>query len=155
VDIVAPDIEACGQALAAFDFHKPTGSKHFVNRSLGALIDVHGSLLATNEKTVELVYRKVPLQVVGPEDCITERLATYRRHGSSLDLLNAFLIAFHNNERLDIEHLQERVAALDLWEQYRAIQDISRELVCHHSGVDEAASELIHFMKKEPRSCAF
>ena len=155
LDIVAPDVDSCAQVLASLGFQRPESSRHFVSRSLGALVDVHGARLVPSETTVDLVYRKVPLQLVGPEDCIAERLASYRRHGSSLDLLNAFLIAYHNKERLDIDHLQTRIGTLDLWEQYRAIQDISRELVCHHSGVDEAASELIHFMKKGPKPCAF
>jgi hypothetical protein len=155
LDIVAPDRKTCSRILQALGFEHFKNEKYFVSRSLGALIDVHGTRLATRETTVDLVYRKVPLEVVGPEDCIAERLSSYRRHGSSLDLLNAFLIAYHNKDRIDMDHLLERIGSLDLWEQYRAIQDISRELVCHDSGVDEAAGQLIQFMKKGSRPCAF
>jgi hypothetical protein len=155
LDIVAPDAGICAQALLSLGFQKPESDRHYVSRTLGALVDVHGVQLVPTETTIDLVYRKVPLQVVGPEDCIAERLASYRRHGSSLDLLNAFLIAYHNKERLDLDHLQDRIGTLDLWEQYSAIQDISRELVCHDTGADTAASELIHLMKQGPKPCAF
>ena len=155
LDIVAPDLDACGRILQALGFEHFAHQKYFVSRSLGALIDVHGTRLVPRERTIDLVYRKVPLEVVGPEDCIAERLAGYRRHGSSLDFLNAFLIAYHNKDRINMDHLQERIGALDLWEQYRAIQDVSRELVLHNIGSDEAAGRLIHFMKKGARPCAF
>ena len=155
LDIVASDEEACINVLKVLGFERPENSKHFVNRSIAALVEIHPGDLARKEEPVELVYRKVPLLLISPEDCITKRLAHYRRHGSSLDLLNAFLVSHHHQGRLDFERIQERIGALDLWEYYSVIQDISRRLICDQAGVDEAAGELIQFMKAGPKPCAF
>lgn len=155
LDVVCPDESACDQVLKSIGFELIPRGNHYVNRDIGALVDIHGSKLFINEQTIELVYRKVPLLIVSPEDCIAERLASYRRHNSTLDLLNALLIAHHNKDRLDIEHLQTRIGSLDLWEYYRVIQEISRELVLHESGADVAAGYLIHFIKEGPSRCVF
>jgi hypothetical protein len=155
LDIVAPNVETCESALEKIGFQRVVGDKYYISRTLGALVDVHGSRLVSSERTIEVIYKKTPLSVVSPEDCIVERLASYRRHTSSLDLLNAFLISYHNRDRLDVLHLQERIGSLDLWEYYRTVQNISRELTLHESGVDEAAGELIQFMKRGPKPCAF
>jgi hypothetical protein len=155
LDIVAPDIDTCEMVLRALDFEQPANSGHHVNRDIAALVEIHGGVLFKGEEPIELVYRKVPLLIASPEDCIAERLASYRRHGSSLDLLNAFLISYHQRDRLDVEHLQARVSALDLWDHLSAIQCIGRNLVLNMSGTDEAAAELIHLMKDGPAPCAF
>jgi hypothetical protein len=155
LDIVAPDKALCEMVLLSLGFEKPATGRHFISRSLGTLVDVHGSRLVGSEKTVELVYRKVPLLLVSPEDCIAERLASYRRHGSSLDLLNAFLIVYHNKERLNLDHLHQRIGSLDLWDYFSSVQDVSRGLDYHQRGVDEAAGEIIRIMKEGPQPCAF
>ena len=150
LDLITPSEELTKEALKELGFQESEEDNLYVNRNIGALVHLHGERLWSNETTVEVIYRKVPLLLVAPEDCIVERLTAYRRYGSSLDFLNAFLIAYHNADRLDVAHLQERIGALDLWEYYRPIQHISRGLICHFTGVDEAASELIHFLKREP-----
>jgi len=155
LDLVVSHPGECEQVLSALEFLKARDSKYYVSRALGALVDIHGAKLGRSEKTVEVVYRKVPLLVVCPEDCVAERLAAFRKHGSSLDLLNAFFVAHHNHERLNAEHLHERIGAMVVWEQFRLIQSVSRNLVLHHTGVDEAAGELIQFMKKGVHTCAF
>lgn len=155
LDLVAPDKEACLKVLEALGFEQPDNGNHFVNRGIAALVELHGGVLYQGEESIELVYRKVPLLVVSPEDCITERLASYRRHSASLDLVSAFLIMYHHRERLDVEHLQTRVGALDVWDLYSAIQSIGRTIVLNESGPDEVAGALIQILKKGPSSCAF
>ncbi len=155
LDLVAPDMEACREALKILGFERPKRARHFVNRTIAALVEIHSSQLKGNEEVIELVYRKVPLLLVSPEDCIVERLAKYRKHGSTLDLLNAFLVSFHQKDRINFEHLLEQIEARDLWDFYRPIQDIARELICNDIGADEAAAALIHFMKTGARECAF
>ncbi len=155
LDIVVEDEEKCAEVLQALGFERPGESRHWINRNISALVEIHPGELAGKEEPIEVIYRKVPLLVISPEDCITHRLESYRRHKSSLDLLNAFLVSYHHNHRLDIDRLQERIAALDLWDYYGSIQGINRLLICDHGGVDEAAGDLINFMKKGPKSCAF
>jgi hypothetical protein len=155
LDLVVEDKVACEKVLESLGFIKASESKYYVNRELGSLVDLHGARLGRNEETVDVTYRKVPLSVVSPEDCIAERLAGYRKHESTLDLLSAFFVLHHNHNLLDHERLQERIGSLDVWEQYRLIQAVSRHLVLHHTGVDEAAGELIQFIKKGVHSCAF
>jgi hypothetical protein len=155
LDLVVLHADCCIEVLETLGFEKAGESNHWVNRNVAALVEIHRGHLAGKEEPIEVVYRKVPLLVVSPEDCIAERLASFRRHGSSLDLLSAFLVAYHHHSRLDQHRLQERIGAMDLWEDYSIIQDISRKLICDHGGVDEAAGDLIHFMKEGPRSCAF
>jgi hypothetical protein len=155
LDLVAPSMIECADTLDALGYTRPSHSKHFVNRTIASLVDVHESTLYGREEAIEVVYRKVPLLIVSPEDCIAERLASYRRHGSTLDILNAFLVSYHQKDRLDANRLSERIGALDLWDLFRPVQDIIRALVCKQAGVDEAAANLIHFMKKGGRECAF
>ena len=154
LDLVSPDVEGCISVLNALGFERAKKGRHFVNREIGALVDLHGDKLLSGEQTVEVVYRKVPLLLVSPEDCIAERLASFRRHGSTLDLINAFLVSYHHKNRLDYEHLQSRIGTLDLWDYYRAIQDIERRLILDEVGVDEAAGALIQITKEGPAPCA-
>lgn len=155
LDIVAPDSEACKTVLGSLGFEQPPKSRHLVNKGIAALVEIHGTELFKGEQPVELIYRKVPLLIASPEDCVAERLASYRRHGSSLDLLNAFLILYHHRDRIDAEHIQARVSALDLWDHFSAIQCIGRDLVLNMCGTDEAAAGLIRLMKRGPQPCAF
>jgi len=155
LDLIAPDRRACEETLDALGFERPEGSRHHVNRAMSALVEIHSTTLFKNEEPVELVYRKIPLMILSPEDSIAKRLESYRKHGSSLDLLNAFLIAYHQKDRIDVDRLAERINEAKLWDYYRPIQDIGRSLVCSQIGVDEAAAALIHFMKRGTRKCAF
>lgn len=155
LDIVAPDKKITMEVLDALDFELPINTRHYVNRSINALVEIHGSKLKGKELPVELSYKKVPLLLVSPEDCIADRLAGYRKHGSTLDFLNAFLVSYHQEERLDAGHLAKTLDAQNLWDFYRPIQDIGRDLICDGIGADEAAASLIHFMKKGTRECAF
>jgi len=155
LDLVAPDKEICEGALKSLGYERPSELRHFVNRSISSLVEIHSTCLRADEEAVELVYRKVPLLLIGPEDCITDRLDKYSKHGSTLDLLNAFLVSYHQRDRIDISRLSHRLDSLDLWDFYRPIQDINRALVCSEIGADEAAASLIQFMKKGTRKCAF
>ncbi len=155
LDLIAPDRKSTTLALEALGFEKPPNFRHFVNRSISALVEIHGSKLKASEQPLELVYRKVPLLLVSPEDCIADRLDSYRKFGSTLDFLNAFLISYHQMDRIEEPHLVEMIHRRKLWDFYRPLQNICRELVCDEIGVDEAAASLIHFMKKGTVECAF
>lgn len=155
LDIVAPDVDLTEEVLDTFGYERPSGSRHFVNRSISSLVEIHSDRLRKNEEIVELVYRKVPLNLVSPEDCIIQRLESYRRHGSTLDLLNAFLMSYHQHERIDMDRLTKRLNSTRLWDFYRPVQDVCRLLVCNRIGVDEAAASLISFMKEGTKECAF
>ena len=48
-----------------------------------------------------------------------------------------------------------KIEAGKLWKYYLPIQDISRALVLNEIGADEAAAELIRFMKEGKKQCAF
>jgi len=155
LDLVSPDLKLTEEVLESFGYERPSGSRHYVNRSISSLVEIHSDKLRESEELVELVYRKVPLSLVSPEDCIIQRLGSYRKHGSTLDLLNAFLISYHQHERIDMDRLTERLDSSRLWDFYRPIQDICRLLTLNQIGVDEAAASLIHFMKKGTRECGF
>ncbi|MCK4719371.1 hypothetical protein KAU08_01855 [bacterium] len=155
LDIIAPDTEITGKALDLLGFELPEGSKHYMNRSISALVEIHSDVLHANEEPIELVYNKVPLLVVSPEDCIAKRLKSYKRHSSTLDILNAFLISFHQRDRIDETRIAKRIGDEDLWDFYRPVQDISRALVINDIGTDEAAAALIQFMKKGESQCGF
>lgn len=155
LDIIAPDTEITEKALVLLGFELPEGSKHYVNRSISALVEIHSHVLHTNEEPIELVYNKVPLLVVSPEDCIAKRLKSYKRHCSTLDILNAFLISYHQRDRIDENRMAKRIGDDDLWDFYRPVQDISRALVINDIGTDEAAAALIQFMKKGESQCGF
>ena len=155
LDLVAPDRDKCEEILEHLGFERPEGARHHVNRSVQALVEIHSEELFDDEEGIEVVYRKVPLLMVSPEDCIVERLTSYCKHSSTLDLLNAFLIMYHQRERLDVDRLAERISDEQLWDYYRPIQDIGRSLVCKQVGVDEVAAELIRFMKEGAKECGF
>lgn len=155
LDLVAPDMQKTIEALEMLGFKRPEGSQHFINRSISALVDVHSSRLYKGEEAVELIYNKVPLLIISPEDCLAQRLVSYKRHKSTLDILNAFLISYHQRDRLDEARVAERVGAVNLWSVYRPVQDIGRALVINDIGADEAAAALIRFMKKGEKECAF
>jgi hypothetical protein len=155
LDLVAPDLKITSQALEKLGYIRPAGSKHYVNRSIASLVDVHSSRLYSDEEPVEIIYRQVPLLVISPEDCLTQRLASYKRHGSTLDILNAFLILYHQRDRIDEVRVVKRINQANLWDFYRPVQDIGRALVINDIGPDEAAAALIQFMKKGEKQCAF
>jgi hypothetical protein len=155
LDLVSPDLKLTEEVLESFGYERPSGSRHYVNRAVSSLVEIHSNKLRANEELVELVYRKVPLSLVSPEDCIIERLESYRKHGSTLDLLNAFLISYHQHERIDMDRLTKRLNSSRLWDFYRPIQDVGRLLVLNQIGVDEAAASLIHFMKEGTKECGF
>jgi len=155
LDLVAPDKKACETALESLGFERPSKKRHYINRSISALVEIHGGKLKSDEEPVVVHYRKTPLLIVSPEDCLAERLQKFKKHGSTLDLLNAFLITFHQRERIKEETIVSRMEAKKLWKFYLPIQDISRALVLNEIGADEAAAELIHFMKEGKKECAF
>jgi hypothetical protein len=155
LDLIAPDKKLTEEVLLELGFEKPANGRHYVNKSIAALVEIHGKKLKGKELPLELVYKKVPLLLVSPEDCITDRLYTYRKHGSTLDLLNAFLISFHQMDRIDEAHLVDMIHERKLWDFYRPLLNICRELVCEEIGVDEAAAALIQFMKRGTVECAF
>lgn len=155
LDLIAPDHDITVEALERLGFERPEGKKHFVNRSVAALVDVHSSELQPDEEPIELIYHKVPLLVVSPEDCLTQRLISYKRHKSTLDIINSFLISYHQRDRIDEARLAERINSVDLWHIYRPVQDIGRALVINDIGTDEAAAALIRFLKKGGKECAF
>ena len=88
LDLVAPDRKICREALSNLGFERPPKTRHYINREIGALVEIHSDKLHTDEEPIEVVYRKTPLLLISPEDCLTERLAKFRKHGSTLDLLN-------------------------------------------------------------------
>jgi len=155
LDLIAPDMKITKEVLKELGFERPTGARHYVNRAMGALVEIHSSRLRQHEEAIELVYRKVPLLLISPEDCIVHRLASYKKHESTVDLLNSFMLAYHQADRLDMERLTSRLHEKKLWDYYIPIQDICRELVINQIGVDEAAASLIHFMNHGAKECAF
>ena len=155
LDLVAPGSAICEEALCSLGFERPPNARHYINRTISALVEIHSDALQANEEPVEVVYQKTPLLIISPEDCLTERINKYKKHGSTLDLLNAFLIAFHQRDRINEETMVERMESKKLWKYYRPIEDISRALVLNEIGADEAAAELIRFMKEGKKECAF
>jgi hypothetical protein len=155
LDLVAPDMNITLDALEKIGFNRPTGAKHFINRSIAALVEVHSTHLYPGEEAIELIYGKIPLLLISPEDCLAQRLMNYKKHKSTLDLLNAFLISYHQRDRIDETRVAERIGAVNLWSVYRPVQDIGRALVLNDIGTDEAAAALIRFMKEGGKECAF
>ncbi len=155
LDIIAPDRKLCDQALNSLGFERPSGMHHYFNRQIAAIVEIHGTRLKGNEEPIELNYRKVPLLLICPEDCMVERLRKFRKHGSTVDLFNAFLIIYHQRDRIDKVRVTAQVEAAKLWKYYRPVQDIARSLVIDDIGVDEAAAELIQYMKSGDKKCAF
>lgn len=156
LDLVAPDRDATLKVLDTFGFIPSAHSKHFINKDAGLLVEIHGPTLLPDEEPIELVYRKVPVVVVSPEDCIVNRLNQFKKHGATLDLLSSFLLSLQHRERLDLNRLHERITSLDLWDSYRVIQDVGRLVVLQEAGVDEVAAVLIQFIKSGAvPKCAF
>ncbi|HEX9743937.1 MAG TPA: hypothetical protein VGB30_00785 [bacterium] len=156
LDLVVKDIDACVFVLESLGFVRHENTNHFVNRDCAMLVELHGKQLFPGEESVELSYRKSLLRVISPEDCIVNRLAEYKKHGSTMDLLSSLYISMLVRERLDFKRLHQRIDEFGLLDYYRLIQDLGRQVVLQHIGPDEVAGVLINFIKTgEYRECAF
>ncbi len=124
VDLVVPDREALGQALAALGFEHQPGHRHWYHPDLDVAIEAPDEVLAgSTERVQEIQVDGLSAFVIGLEDLVMDRLRAFVHWRSSSDGEWAHRLLAAHHEEVDWEYLRSRAGAEGLG---KALERVAR-----------------------------